>query len=200
VKRKLRPAGRVAWIVGCGLAAAWAGCAPSWPPKSAAGPDEQYTVAVDTAAAAAKSALDVLRAERRAIARRDSKAAANHLATLRQRIAAQDEIAAEVRKMPHVARLKLTDPEIEEMVRDTTGRWSAIVGHYLDGLDLARLETAGDDRRATVLIPAKGRGGEARVRIRCVRADDATWRVSRIDFVPRRVASPATASAPAGPG
>lgn len=177
------------------------GCGPGPRPVADAGPDEQYEISADTPAAAARSALLVMRAELKATARQDRKAAAAHLAALRQGLVATDVLTAEIRRMPHVARLGLSDPDVAEIARQVTETWSAIIAHYVDGLDFASMSaTESEARSATVLVPARGRDSDALIRVRCVQAGDGSWRVARVDFVPRRSAAtqPSEMSAPTG--
>jgi len=143
---------------------------------------------------AARSTLLCLVAERRAIARDDEPAAQRCRQDL-QSLAAKEEIIRRLR-----GHLRVSDLSDEEVLDQFTRTWGAIIGYYVEGLDLDRMrctpptETAPE---AFVLVPARGADDTALIRVKCVRGEDKLWRVAAVGFHAEGATSqPASAPAP----
>jgi hypothetical protein len=156
-------------------------------------PDELY-VDLTTPEDAARSTLLCLVAERRAIARED-KSAAQRFGRELQSLAAKAEITARLQGQPYMS--DLTD---EQVLEQFTKTWGAIIGYYLEGLELDRMRRVSLSEsapEALVLVPAHGEDDTALIRVKCVRGQDKLWRAAAVGFqVERATSRPTSAPAP----
>jgi len=194
---QVRSLGTIARLAVALLAAVLSAC-DSRPDSSNSVPDAQSAgelyVDLTTPEDAARSTLLCLVAERRAIAREDKPAAQRCRQEL-QSLAAKAEIIRRLRGHPRVS-----DLSDEEVLDQFTRTWGAIIGYYVGGLDLDRMrrvslgETAPE---ALVLVPARGAGDAALIRVKCVRGEDKLWRVAAVGFQAEGATSqPASAPVP----
>ena len=143
---------------------------------------------------AARSILLCLVAERRAIAR-DDKPTALHCRQELQSLAAKEEITRRLRGHPQVS-----DLSDEQVLDQFTRTWGAIIGYYVEGLDLDRMRRVSlseTSPEASVLVPARGADDAALIRVKCVRSEDKLWRVAAVGFQAEGATSqPASAPAP----
>jgi len=195
-RSQVRALGTVGWLAVALLAVVLSACdgrsgssnsVPDAPPAG-----EPY-VDLTTPENAARSILLCLVAERQAIARKDKPAALRCRREL-QSLAAKEEITRRLRGHPHVS-----DLSDEQVLDQFTRTWGAIIGYYVEGLDLDRMrctpptETAPE---ALVLVPARGADDAALIRVKCVRGEDKLWRVAAVGFQAEGATSQPT-SAPA---
>jgi hypothetical protein len=194
---QVRALGAIGWLAAA-LAAAMLSACDGRPNSSSSAADEQsagepYTD-LTTPENAARSTLLCLVAERRAIARHDKPAAQRCRQDL-QALAAKEEIIRRLRGQPHVS-----DLSDEEVLDQFTRTWGAIIGYYVEGLELDRMRStpsAGTAPEVFVLVPARGASDAALIRLKCVRGEDKLWRVAAVGFQAEGAASqPASAPAP----
>ncbi len=194
---QVRALGTIGWLAVALLVAVLSAC-DSRPDSSNSVADAQSAgelyVDLTTPEDAARSTLLCLVAERRAIAR-DDKPAAQRCRQELQSLAAKEGITRRLRGHPRVS-----DLSDEEVLDQFTRTWGAIIGYYVEGLDLDRMrctpptETAPE---ALVLVPARGADDAALIRVKCVRGEDKLWRVAAVGFQAEGATSqPASVPAP----
>jgi len=163
----------------------FAGCQPSTnSPAAALPPIDQATPE-----AVARSVLETVRAELKAVAAHDRAAAERARERLVQ-LAAAHEILKSLEGSPRFKTVLGDNP-----LRGYTDLWGATLAYYADGLALdavSRAKTSEDGRTAAVHVPATGEGSRAVIEIACVRGNDGLWRVREVLFA----RAPAAASGP----
>ncbi len=196
-RSQVRALGTIGWLAVALVAAMLSAC-DSRPGSSNSASDAQSTgelhVDLTTPEEAARSTLLCLVAERRAIARDDEPAELRCRQEL-QSLVAKEEIIRRLRGHPHVS-----DLSDEQVLDQFTRTWGAIIGYYLEGLELDRMRRvslSGTTAEASVLVPARGVGDAALIRVKCVRGEDKLWRVAAVGFQAEGATSqPASAPAP----
>lgn len=168
------------------VSAAPVGCENNPSDSALRPPPELPQVVLDTPENAARSALTSLQAELRAIANNDPQAAQEALNQLRSLVAVK-AVERMLDRMPQFKTL-FGDDLIEGYINS----WGATIAYYAEGLHLDRMRRGfAAPSKVAVLVPASGPDDTALIQLTCLRQDDGTWRVSRIEFV-----NLATTSAP----
>jgi len=141
-------------------------------------PPELPPVVLDTPENAARSALTGLQAELRAVANNDPQAAQEALEQLRALVAVK-AVEKTLNRMPQFKTL-FGDDLIEGYIKN----WGATIAYYAEGFDFDRMRRGFvAASKVAVLVPATGREDAALIQVTCLRQEDGTWRVSRIEFV-----------------
>lgn len=139
---------------------------------------------LDTPENAARSVLLCLQAELRAAANRDSQVAEACLEQMLSMVAAEN-IEKVLRRMPQFTAF-LGGDLIEEYVRN----WGSAVAYYAEGFRFEDMRcSVNSPARVAVVVPAAGPEDEALIQVTCLRRDDGTWRVSRVEFTTDSAAS-----------
>lgn len=156
------------------------GCGPgpkSEPPAAADLPPLTLSTPED----AARCAVQTIRAELSAIARRD-RAGVEKARDQLVRAAAEESISS---RLSSGIRAEMR----ENATRQVTGRWGAILAAYANRLDLDAGTRASDLKSAVVIsYPLRGDAAPTRIRVECVQVA-GEWRVASIDFAPPRAAA-----------
>jgi hypothetical protein len=154
------------------------GCENNPPSSALRPPPELPVVALDTPENAARSALLGLQAQLRAIANNDPQAAQEALNQLRSLVAVE-AVQRMLNRMPQFKTL-FGDDLIEGYINN----WGATIAYYAEGFHFDRMRRGFvAASKVAVLVPASGRDDTALIQVTCLRQDDGTWRVSRIEFV-----------------
>jgi len=157
-----------------------AGCQRPAPPLAPADDSELPAQALSSPSDVARALLSSLRDEARDIASGD-RAAARRERQVQMALAAGDEIMQRVMQWYRVQRVR----DERKLLEEYTANWGAVLAYYLEGLALDGLSVAkATDDSATVLVPARGAGRTATIRVDCTRGRDGLWRVADLSFVP----------------
>jgi hypothetical protein len=160
-------------VVGTALS----GCDNSRTESASRPAPELPAVALDTPENAARLVLTYLQAELRAVANGDQELAQAALAQLRSMVAAE-VIANRLKRMPQFKGL-LGDDLVEGYIRN----WGSTIAYYAEGFRFERMRRVADTpAQVSLVVPASGSADDALIQVTCLRQDDGTWRVSRIEF------------------
>ena len=158
--------------------AALVGCENNPPGSALRPPPELPQVILDTPENTARSALLGLQAELRAVANNDPQAAQEALEQLRSLVAIK-AVERMLNRMPQFKTL-FGDDLIEGYINS----WGATIAYYAEGFHFDRMRRGFvAPSKVAVLVPAAGPEDAALIQVTCLRQDDGTWRVSRIEFV-----------------
>ena len=165
-------------------AAVISGC-DNTPSDSASRPaPELPAVILDTPENTARTALLCLQAELRAVANHDEQTAEASLEQLRS-LVATEAIEKALSRVPQFEGL-LGKDLVEGYIRN----WGSTIAYYAEGLRLDRMRRAVDTpAKVSVVVSATGPDDDALIQVTCLRQDDETWRVSRVEFVTEAISS-----------
>jgi hypothetical protein len=200
-------------LLACGLVLTGCRRQPLATPATQAG-TTGVTASLRSPEDAARSLMELLRAQLAAVAGRDRAAAARYRDQVAQEIVARDDVMARYNTL--TGRTARTEDEVLHRLVES---WAAAIAYYADGLDLQHMRlsaVAGQSGKAVVEIPAHGPNDEALLNVACLRGADERWRVVGVEFAlpeaphattlpaqaapaSREVTQPASASAPTVP-
>lgn len=168
--------------------AALPACDNSQPPSASLPAPRPPAVALDTPEQAARSVLTGLQAELHAVAHDDQESSAAALKELRSIVDAE-AIQRRLARAPRFGGLLGGKDQVEGYIQN----WGSMIAYYAEGFRFERMRRVADtSATARLVVPASGPEDDALIEVTCLRQDDATWRVSRIEF-----GSPTTSSTPA---
>ncbi len=147
-------------------------------------PPELPLVVLDTPENAARGALTYLQAELRAVANGNEQTAEEALEQLRSLVAVES-IEKKLNRMPRFKTL-LGDDQIKGYIHN----WGSAIAYYAEGFHFDRMRRASEaPSKVAVIVPASGKEDDALIQVTCLRQDDDTWHVSRIEFVAENATS-----------
>ncbi len=160
------------------LGAVLSGCDNSRTKSASRPAPELPAVALDTPEAAARCVLTGLQAELRAVASGDQELAQAALEQLRSMVAAE-AIEKRLNRMPQFEGLLGAD-----LIAGYIRNWGSTIAYYAEGFRFERMRRVTDTpAKVSLVVPASGPADDALIQVTCLRQDDGTWRVSRIEFV-----------------
>jgi hypothetical protein len=147
---------------------------PRLPPKPGPLPE----VVLETPEDAARTALEYLRADLRAVAHRDGQIEEACIERLRT-IAAVAAIEQELARWPQFKAVLGDDP-----IEGYIDNWAAAIAYYAEGFHFDQMRRDFETpSKVAVVVPASGPEDDALIQVTCIREDDGPCRVSRIEFV-----------------